>query len=126
MHCLYRIAGKIQSHRGRGRGLGVPTVNISVSADIPDGIYAGWLQHDEQRWPAAIFVGAAITFGETERQAEAHVLNTIIELDGDVTFELIQYIRANQQFPDAASLQQQMRLDIETIQQCLQASSKSS
>lgn len=124
--CLYRIIGKIHPHRGRGRGLGVPTVNIPVSTDVPDGVYAGWLQYGTHRWPAAIFVGAAVTFGETERQAEAHVLGGVVDPQGEVTFLLAQFIRANQQFANAADLQRQMTIDIEIIQQCLLELSKNS
>lgn len=124
MQCLYQISGEVQAHRGRGQQLGVPTVNITAPTEVPDGVYAGWLTHQQHCWPAAIFVGAAITFGETDRQVEAHLLDVEVTLSGTVTLCISEFIRPNQQFPDAASLQRQMILDIEAIRQCLQVSSK--
>lgn len=126
----YQFSGAIAPHRGRGRQLAVPTLNIAPPAEVPDGIYAGFVLHADlhqqlQRWPAAIFVGAAITFGETERQAEAHILDAAVDMTGTITLELTHFIRPNQQFPDAAALQAQMAWDIAAIKQCLQESSKS-
>ena len=106
----------------------VPTLNITAPAEIPDGIYAGFVVKGTsgatQRFPAAIFIGAAVTFGETERQAEAHILDAAIDMMGEITLELTHFIRPNQQFPDASSLQHQMQQDIVEIKQCLQELSK--
>ena len=126
MNYLYRIDGEVQAHRGRGRQLGVPTLNIPLTVNIPDGVYAGVVSSGSQRFSAAVFVGAAITFGETERQVEAHLLNADVDISGLITVELTHWIRDNQAFTDAAALQQQMATDLITIQQCLQASSKNS
>ncbi len=125
----YQFSGTIASHRGRGRQLAVPTLNITPPAEVPDGIYAGFVLHADpqgriQRFPAAIFVGAAITFGETDRQAEAHILDATVDMTGSITLELTHFIRPNQQFADAAALQEQMVWDIQTIKQCLQELSK--
>lgn len=102
----------------------VPTLNILAPLEVPDGVYAGFVRTQQHRWPAALFVGAAITFGETERQAEAHLLDAEVDLTGVVTFELTHFIRPNQRYADASALQAQMRLDLIQIRQCLQASSK--
>lgn len=120
----YVVTGQVIPHRGRGRGLGVPTLNLAPPDTVPDGIYAGVVSSGLQRFPAAVFVGAAITFGETERQLEAHLLNADVDITGIITVELTHWIRDNQQFKDATALQQQMAADLITIQQCLQASSK--
>lgn len=124
----YQFSGPISAHRGRGRQLAVPTLNIQPPAEVPDGIYAGFVLKSTvqavQRFPAAIFVGAAITFGETERQAEAHVLDAAVDMTGEITLELTHFIRGNYQFPDAAALQTQMAKDIVEIKQCLQELSK--
>ena len=119
-------AAVIQPHRARGRSLGVPTINVPAPLDIADGVYAGFVKHQGLTFPAAIFVGAAITFGETERQVEAHILDADIDLQGGVVIICQQFIRPNQKFADAAALQTQMQQDIIAIKQCLQASSKNS
>lgn len=120
----YVITGQVIPHRGRGRSLGVPTLNLAAADTVPDGVYAGVVSSSQQHFPAAVFVGAAITFGETERQVEAHLLNADVDINGVITVELTHWIRANQKFNDAAALQQQMAADLITVQQCLQASSK--
>lgn len=120
----YLITGSVKPHRGRGRGLGVPTLNLEAPDTVPDGVYAGVVSSGQQQFPAAIFVGAAITFEETERQVEAHLLNAAVDISGVITVELTHWIRDNQKFKDATALQQQMAADLITIQQCLQASSK--
>lgn len=119
----HRITGSIRPHRGRGRQLGVPTLNLVAPAKLPDGIYAGFVLHNNQRCPAAIFVGAAITFGETERQVEAHLLDASVDMVGEITVECTHFIRLNQQFAQAEQLQQQMLQDIAEIKLCLQESS---
>jgi len=117
---LQTVTGIITPHRGRGTRLGVPTINLPAPADIPDGVYAGYVQHQSNRYPAAVFVGAAITFGEQDRQIEAHIIDQTITLTGAVTIDLIKCIRPNQRFPNSEQLQQQMQSDIRVIKQCLQ------
>lgn len=118
------IRGTVMPHRGRGTKLGVPTLNFPAPLNIQDGVYAGYVVKDQQRHPAAIFVGAAITFHETSRQVEAHVLDRSISLSGKITIELVQWLRGNQKFSSAEVLQKQMQQDIMTIKQCLPELSK--
>jgi len=96
-------------------------LNIPVTASIPDGVYAGFVLKETHKFSAAIFIGAAITFNETERQAEAHILDGSVDITGRVEFRLTNFIRANQAFSDGESLQNQMQLDIKAIKLCLQA-----
>lgn len=128
MTVLHSISGVVVSHRGRGRQLGIPTINVAAPANVPDGIYAGVVFWNTFRFPAAVFVGAAVTFGETERQVEAYLLDTpqaqTVDNWGEVRLELTHFIRPNQKFPDADTLRRQMDQDIIQIRQCLQESSK--
>jgi len=116
---LPTVTGTITPHTGRGRQLGIPTLNVTAPKDLADGVYAGYVVHEHVRYPAAIFVGAAITFGETTRQVEAHLLDVTVTLTDKITIELLQYLRGKQLFPDAESLQQQMEKDIIAVKQCL-------
>lgn len=117
---MQTVTGVITPHSGRGTQLGVPTVNCTVSDDVPDGVYAGYVVQQQIRYPAAIFVGAAVTFGDEDRQIEAHLLDRTTGVTGQVKFELVQYMRANQKFMNAQALRQQMDQDISAITQCLQ------
>lgn len=76
----HRVEGVVVHGEKRGREIGYPTANLgfSITANtIPsDGIYAGWLEVDAQRWPAAISIGTNPTFaGERSRQVEAYALD---------------------------------------------------
>lgn len=93
-------------------------------------MYAGYVWLDQTRYAAAIFVGPAITFHETDVQLEAHVLDAPAQLSQAIkttaTVECIEWLRANQKFVTPEALQQQMALDIKHVRLCLQALSKKS
>ena len=75
----HQLIGPVVHGEKRGREIGYPTANIEVSqrATIPsDGVYAGWLSVDSNRWPAAISIGTNPTFaGDRGRQIEAYALD---------------------------------------------------
>jgi len=76
----HRVEGVVVHGEKRGREIGYPTANLGYSMTantIPsDGVYAGWLEVDAQRWPAAISIGTNPTFaGERSRQVEAYALD---------------------------------------------------
>lgn len=76
----HRVEGVVVHGEKRGREIGYPTANLGFSLTanaIPsDGVYAGWLEVDAQRWPAAISIGTNPTFaGERSRQVEAYALD---------------------------------------------------
>lgn len=124
MNCLYSLAGTINSYRGRGTELGFPTLNFPAPPDIQDGVYAGYCLYQQQRLPSAVFVGAAITFGETNRQVEVHILDRSIVITGTIVVKLMKYIRPNHQFNRIADLKKQIEQDLIAIRQCLPELSK--
>lgn len=75
----HRVEGTVV--RGHGRGgklLGYPTANLDPpphTAIPADGVYAGWLLSEGQRWPAAISVGTNPQFGDAARSVEAHAID---------------------------------------------------
>ena len=78
----HRVEGIVVHGEKRGRLIGYPTANLGYSATmntIPsDGIYAGWLEVESNRWPAAISIGTNPTFaGERTRQVEAYALDQV-------------------------------------------------
>lgn len=73
------LTGLVIHGEKRGREIGYPTANLEISANatIPsDGVYAGWLTVENNRWPAAISIGTNPTFaGVRSRQVEAYALD---------------------------------------------------
>lgn len=124
-HALYTVTGVVRHRSGRGTTLGYPTANLSLAhmmeSAISVGIYAGYVEFNQQVYQAAIFVGAAETFGETEVQLEAYLL----DFEGDmynasITVELIQKIRDHKKFSSADALHTAITQDIIETRQCLQ------
>lgn len=78
----HRVEGPVVRGDQRGRELGYPTANVQPSAGtcLPgDGVYAGYGILDagtarERRIPAAISVGANMTFGGTEPRVEVFLM----------------------------------------------------
>ena len=75
----FTLEGAVVHGEKRGREIGYPTANLGLSGNwtIPaDGIYAGWLEVENQKWPAAISIGTNPTFeGIRSRQVEAYALD---------------------------------------------------
>ena len=75
----FTLEGIVVHGEKRGREIGYPTANLGLSGNwtIPaDGIYAGWLEVENQKWPAAISIGTNPTFeGIRARQVEAYALD---------------------------------------------------
>jgi riboflavin kinase/FMN adenylyltransferase len=73
------LTGLVIHGEKRGREIGYPTANLEIAsnATIPsDGVYAGWLTVENNRWPAAISIGTNPTFaGVRSRQVEAYALD---------------------------------------------------
>lgn len=76
----HRLEGIVVHGEKRGREIGYPTANLGYSTSfntVPsDGVYAGWLEVEGDRWPAAISIGTNPTFaGERSTQVEAYALD---------------------------------------------------
>lgn len=74
----HAVEGVVVHGDARGRTLGYPTANLGIDypAAIPaDGVYAGWLTVEGERWPAAISIGTNPTFNGHDRRVEAYALD---------------------------------------------------
>lgn len=72
----YALLGVIVEGRGRGREIGYPTANLATEQLLPaEGVYAGLATVGGQTWPAAISIGRAPTFGDTNVVVEAYLLD---------------------------------------------------
>lgn len=83
----FRLAGPIESGRGKGREIGFPTLNLAIPDQVipAEGVYAGTvelgtcaadLSSRKQAYPAVFSIGQARTFGDTiPLLIEAHLLD---------------------------------------------------
>lgn len=122
----FQFSGKVKRSSGRGKKLGFPTANldVEVSGEVEEGIYVGFTEitpsssplnkreNDGEGLPSLIFIGAAETFGETEKRLEVYILDFSNNLYGQtMTVELIKKIRENRKFATLGELVEQMKKD---------------
>ncbi len=111
----YAIRGAVVRGDGiGGRTLGTPTANIETHALklLPaDGVY--FVRDLPAGRPGVLYVGRRPTFGGGERRVEAHLLDVEADLYGaELTVGVLERIRADREFADAAGLSAQIVEDI--------------
>ena len=118
----YGITGNVANGYGiAGSKLACPTANIEPSCGVlpPDGVYAGLVTFEEQRYVAAVNIGIAPTYGraaDTRRRIEAHLLDFSGNLYGKrVHLTLGRYLRSEQCFASEEALRKQIASDVENI-----------
>lgn len=114
------LIGVVVQGAQRGRELGFPTANLSpeLTGYIPaEGIYAGYLTHEGREYQAAISVGNNPTFeGVPEKQVEAHLLDTEIDLYGEeVRLTFTERIREMTAFTTIEALIEQIAADVAKV-----------
>ena len=117
----YALRGEVVMGHQRGRTIGVPTANLRVTDQLVpiDGVYAGRSAIDGKTYAAAVSIGTMPTFGENERQVEAHLIGYAGDLYGRVIeVELVDWIREQWKFPGLDALKSQLRRDIAYAQEC--------
>ena len=113
----FYLSGPVVHGEKRGREIGYPTANIGLEklATIPaDGVYAGWLTVENQRWSAAISIGTNPTFaGVRGRQVEAYAIDEVgLDLyDKVAKVEFGFRLRDTLKFDGLAPLLDQMKID---------------
>lgn len=113
----YELTGIVVHGDHRGRELGFPTANLFWLGNpvIPaDGVYAGWLIVGNQRFPAAISVGANPQFAGIERRVETYVLDRddLDLYDQEVTVVFVAHLRGQLVFDGLEGLVVQMAQDV--------------
>jgi len=124
---LPSVHGVVVHGAARGRELGFPTANLSQDATglVPsDGVYAGWLNVDGERYPSAISVGTNPTFeGQLHRTVEAYVIDEEFDLyDKQVVVEFAYRLRGMESFAGIEPLIAQMHADVEKTRTLLKSS----
>ena len=121
---VHTTVGVIEHGLKIGRTIGFPTANMSRDAEgyLPlDGVYAGWLIADGNRYPAAHSVGINETFQAVPRLVESHVLDRkdLDLYDKVVTLEYIDFIRPSAKFDGVESLVEEINRDLDKIRNIL-------
>lgn len=119
----HRLEGIVVRGHQRGRALGFPTANVESlphTAVPADGVYAGYLvcdseRYPDERWPAAISVGTNPTFEAVVRTVEAYALDRDdLDLYGEhVSVDFVSRIRGMVKFESIEDLIAEMRRDVE-------------
>lgn len=112
----HSVEGMVIHGDARGRTLGYPTANLGINQPLAipaDGVYAGWLTVEGERWPAAISVGTNPTFEGHDRRVEAYALDRDdLELyDKEALVEFGWFLRPTLKFDGIEPLLKQMALD---------------
>lgn len=119
------FTARIETGRGRGRTLGSPTLNANLE-DVPrqlaHGVYACTVSFDGKQFPAALFYGPRLAFGDTV-SCEVHVIDTSLPSPPDsLTIDVISFLRAVKHFGSSEALQKQIQSDIENVRAILDVS----
>jgi|SRR3989344_4109818 len=91
---------------------GGATPSLSVREGGPPRPTSERVEAGGELLPSLIFIGAAETFGETEKKVEAHILDWHGDLYGkNLEVQIIKKIRDNKKFSSKESLIEQMKKD---------------
>lgn len=119
----HRVEGVVVRGHQRGRALGFPTANLETLPHVAipaDGVYAGFLICDSDRypgfrWPAAISIGTNPTFeGSGERTVEAYALDRDdLDLYGEhMAVDFTARVRDTLKFDSVEALVEEMHRDV--------------
>lgn len=117
----YRIRGMVTHGVGRGHRIGFPTANVSaIDTLMPGvGVYAGMATTQNERWPAAINVGANPTFGEQTPKVEVHLIGFSQSLYGQpLEVDFLTRLRDVRPFAGIEELKAQLTRDVEAARKC--------
>ena len=111
----FSIRGEVVAGDGRGRQMGIPTANLVPPPEqlLPaDGVYAVVVKARGRSYVGVTNVGRRPTFPSPRRLVEAHLLDYSGHLYGqDIEVFFLEWLRAEQTFPDAEALRRQVVLD---------------
>lgn len=119
------IYGTVIHGDSRGRTLGIPTANLNLHHEFTPGrgVYFGWAQIEGKRVACLVNIGNRPTFksGEDPDTAEAHLLDFQGSIYGaTMEIDLVERLRDEMKFPDAAGLKAQIARDIARARELMQ------
>ena len=119
----YTIEGNVIKGAGRGEKLlHIPTANITTPNELvpKEGVYAVKIGIKNDFFDGVANIGKKPTFGDAVTSYEVHIFNYTGNLLGEhLRIHFIDWIRDQRSFPDALSLERQIRNDIEHAREIL-------
>ena len=119
----YTIEGNVIKGAGRGEKLlHIPTANITTPNELvpKEGVYAVRIGIKGSFFDGVANIGKKPTFGDADTGYEVHIFNYTGNLLGEhLRIYFIDWVRDQRSFPDAASLEKQIRNDIEHARKVL-------
>ncbi len=113
----YSILGTVIKGKGRGKSiLNIPTANITSPVEIAprEGVYAVRVGYRGSIYDGAANIGKNPTFGNTDVSYEVHLFGFSGDLIGEsLRIYFIDRIRNERTFPDVATLEKQIREDMD-------------
>jgi riboflavin kinase/FMN adenylyltransferase len=117
----YSLTGTIEGGQQIGRALGFPTANIKPVdplKQIPyDGVYAVWVDINNESFPAMLNVGTRPTIGNgLNRTIEVHIIGFDQNIyHKEITVRFVERIRHEQKFNSLDELKEQLKTDKLTV-----------
>jgi riboflavin kinase / FMN adenylyltransferase len=119
----FTFAGSVVHGDERGRTLGFPTANLVIGeqrAILPNGVYAVQVQWRQRLLAGVASIGSNPTFGGVKRRLEVHLLDFTGDLYGqEIQVRFVARLRAEQKFPSAAALVEQLQADVRRARKIL-------
>ena len=113
----YSILGTVIKGKGRGKSiLNIPTANITSPVEIApkEGVYAVRVGYKGSIYDGVANIGKNPTFGNTDVSYEVHLFGFSGDLIGEsLRIYFIDRIRNERTFPDVATLEKQIREDMD-------------
>jgi riboflavin kinase/FMN adenylyltransferase len=116
----YLLTGKVIHGQKIGKGIGFPTANLKILEKHkqlpPDGIYAVFVQIDEESFQGMLYIGKRPTLKNTEeRSIEVNIFDFKEDIYGkEIQLEIVMYIRDDRSFEDLEALRLQLINDKES------------
>jgi riboflavin kinase / FMN adenylyltransferase len=121
----YSILGTVIKGKGRGKSiLNIPTANITSPVEIApkEGVYAVRVGYKGSIYDGVANIGKNPTFGNTDVSYEVHLFGFSGDLIGEsLRIYFIERIRNEKTFPDVATLEKQIREDMDIAGKILSA-----
>lgn len=121
----FTLTGLVVHGQQIGTKIGFPTANIEISSPHklipPDGIYAVYVRHHEDRYKGMLYIGKRPTVdGDLDRTIEVNIFNFTKNIYGDkLQLALVDFIRGDQKFDSLEALQVQLAIDEQHTLECL-------
>jgi riboflavin kinase/FMN adenylyltransferase len=111
--------GTVVHGLGRGKDFGFPTINIKLNdseLDIEKGVYATLVSVDDQLYKGMLYVGTRPTLDLQKMTIEIHILEFDKNIyDKQISFQILQKIRAEIHFNNIKNLIKQLHQDAKTV-----------